>query len=291
MSAHRAAPEHEPLGPADPQRIGRYVLTHRLGQGGMGTVYLGRSQGGRQVAVKLIKKEHADDTEFRRRFAREINAVRQVGGFFTAHVVDADPDAEQPWLVTEYIPGPSLRDVIRHHGPLPANTLRSLAVGVAEALEWIHKCDVIHRDLKPSNIILSLSGPRVIDFGIARTSDGTPLTRTNAIIGTKGFLAPEQYTGAALTPATDVYALGMVLCHAAGAAPFPDRVPRNAALSMLPAALAPVVTRCLETDPLRRPSPAQILADLSHGHATTDAWLPRPVRALIELHSARTHGG
>ncbi|MFI5801677.1 serine/threonine-protein kinase [Streptomyces sp. NPDC051561] len=283
-----ARPTHQPLRADDPRRIGRYPLLARLGEGGMGTVFLGRSPGERPVAIKVIHPEFAADPAFRLRFAREIEAVRRVGGFHTAAVVDADAEAAHPWLVTEYIPGPSLNDVLRLHGPMPPRTLFTLARGVAEALAGIHSCGIIHRDLKPSNIIVSAAGPRVIDFGIARAMDSPALTRTSTVLGTLGFLAPEQLTGAPVTTATDLYAYGMVLCHAAGAAPFPDNTTLASALSPLPPALADVITDCLHHAPTRRPTCAAVLARLAQPHFRTEHWLPPAIRTLVDLHNAPT---
>ncbi|WP_405621463.1 serine/threonine-protein kinase [Streptomyces sp. NBC_01508] len=281
-------PAHEPLRREDPRTVGRYRLTARLGQGGMGTVYLGRSRGERLVAVKVIQAELAADDTFRRRFDREIESARRVGGFHTAAVIDADAHGEPPWLATEYIPGPSLGDVLKRYGAMPTRTLHTLALGIAEALEGIHACGIIHRDLKPSNVIISTTGPRVIDFGIARSVDSTALTRTNMVIGTQGFLAPEQLVGAVSTPATDIYAFGMVLCHAAGAVPFAADETLDSALALLPATLAGVITRCVDHDPVRRPTPTEVLEQLTRNHLPSEDWLPPPVRTLVDLHNAPT---
>ncbi|MFB4424174.1 serine/threonine-protein kinase [Streptomyces sp. QL37] len=279
---------HEPLRKDDPRRIGRYHLTARLGQGGMGTVFLGRSPGERMVAVKVVHNEFAADPTFRQRFAHEIESARRVGGFHTAAVVDADANSEHPWLVTEYIPGPSLHDVLKQHGAMPPRTLHTLALGVAEALEGIHSCGIIHRDLKPGNIIISGTGPRVIDFGIARAFDSTALTRTNIIVGTQGFLAPEQKEGSASTPASDIYAYGMVLCHAAGAAPFPEGQTLDSALGLLPSSLVSVITRCIARDPAERPTSTDVLEQLTRIPHQSDDWLPPPVRTMLDLHNAPT---
>ncbi|MEU5539332.1 serine/threonine-protein kinase [Streptomyces sp. NPDC020362] len=270
----------------DPRRIGRYHLTALLGQGGMGTVYLGRSPGQRLVAVKVIRPEFAADPTFRERFTREIEAARLVGGFHTAPVVDADSHGNPLWLATEYIPGPSLHDVLRQQGALPTRTLHTLAVGVAEALERIHACGIIHRDLKPSNIIISSSGPRIIDFGIARALDSTALTRTNYVVGTPGFLAPEQLTGTPITHATDIYAFGMVLCHAAGAMPLTDGESLEDALSLLPSRFVGIVTRCLDHDPNGRPTPTEVLEQLSQNDSSSEDWLPPPVRTMVDVYNA-----
>ncbi|MFJ3219896.1 serine/threonine-protein kinase [Kitasatospora sp. NPDC086801] len=281
----------EALRATDPTTVGgRYRLLGRLGSGGMGVVYLGRSPGGRLVAVKCVHRELAADPEFRRRFAHELEAVRRVGGFHTAQVVDADPDGDPPWLVTAYVPGPSLAEAVAAHGPLPEASLRVLGAGLAEALDAIHAVGLIHRDLKPSNVLLADDGPRVIDFGIARALDGTAITRTQVVVGTPGYMAPEQIAGGAIGPACDVFSLGHVLCHAAGCAPFG----RGGAQVMLyrvmhtepdlggvPQALRPAIAACLARDPADRPTPAELL-DL-FGPAAHDApagaWLPAQRRA------------
>ncbi|MFI6421223.1 serine/threonine-protein kinase [Streptomyces sp. NPDC050842] len=269
--------------------MGRYRLTARLGEGGMGTVYLGLSPGARQVAVKVVREELVSDPSFRRRFAREVDAARRVSGFHTAPVVDAGPEDTRPWLVTEYIPGPSLQQVLELHGPLPALTLRALALGVAEALEAIHACGIVHRDLKPGNILISSAGPRVIDFGIARGAEATALTRTDLVVGTRGFLAPEQLTGAPLTAAVDMYAFGMVLCHAGGSARFADGAALSGALRLLPSDLAAVTAACLGHDPVGRPSPTEVLRDLGGADGETPSdWLPPALRTLVDLHQAST---
>ncbi|UKY55052.1 serine/threonine protein kinase [Streptomyces inhibens] len=258
-----------------------------MGQGGMGTVYLGRSPGERLVAVKVIQRELAADPTFRKRFGREIEAARRVGGFHTASVVAADPQGDPPWLVTDYIPGPSLHHVLGQHGALPVKTVHTLAVGIAEALEGIHACGIVHRDLKPSNIIISDTGPRVIDFGIARALDSTRITRADHVIGTQGFLAPEQLTGAPVSFATDVYTFGMVLCHAAGAVPAADSGSSEPDLGLLPSTLSGLVTRCLDHAPERRPTPTEVVEELS-GIRSSGDWLPPAVRTMVELHTAST---
>ncbi|WP_256725885.1 serine/threonine-protein kinase [Streptomyces sp. IMTB 2501] len=280
-------PARQPLREGDPRRIDRYRLTARLGQGGMGTVYLGHSPGERLVAVKVIQRELAADPAFRQRFAREISAARKVGGFHTASVVDADAHGDPPWLVTEYIPGPSLHEVLSRHGALPPKTVQILALGIAEALQGIHQCGIVHRDLKPGNIVLSGTGPRVIDFGIARALDGTAITRTDHVVGTRGFLAPEQLTGAPVTFATDLYAFGMVLCHAAGAVPA-DGESLDSALGLLPSRLSGVVARCLDHDPAGRPTPAEAIEQLADRHSSGEDWFPPLVRTLVDLHNQPT---
>jgi predicted Ser/Thr protein kinase len=279
----------EPLQAGDPERIGDYAVRGRLGRGAMGIVYLGRSPGGRLVAVKVARAELADDAGFRDRFRHEVAMARAVGGFWTAAVVDADPGARQPWLATEYVPGPTLREVVAAHGPLPEPAVRRLVAGLAEALLAIHGAGMVHRDLKPANVLLAADGPRVIDFGIAKALQNPGLTVTGMLIGTPGFLSPEQVEGRELTPASDVFALGSVLVYAAtGRGPYGDgdvaalmyRVVHAApSLSGVPPPLLPLAARCLERDPARRPTPAQVLAELG----TPDAaeWLPEPVRTLV----------
>src|SRR5215510_9669293 len=205
------------LRPEDPRRVGDYVLAGRLGAGGMGEVFFGRSRAGRPVAVKVIYPVFANDAGFRRRFRLEVEAGRKVGGFHAAQVVDADPDAERPWMVTAYVAGPSLEQVLREHLALPMDSVKVLGAGVAEALGAIHAVGLIHRDLKPSNILLAEDGPHVIDFGVARAVDASGITARS---GTAGFMAPEVLLGRPLTPACDVFALGVVLAVATGIRPF-----------------------------------------------------------------------
>ncbi|MFF0521723.1 serine/threonine-protein kinase [Actinomadura nitritigenes] len=284
-----------PLAPGDPRTVGRYRLSGRLGGGGMGEVFFGRSPGGRPVAVKVVRPELAADPLFRRRFGQEVEAARRVGGFHTAPVVDADPDADPPWLVTAYVPGPSLMELVAAHGPLPEPALRVLGAGIAEALEAVHGADLVHRDLKPSNILIADDGPRVIDFGIARAADVTALTRAGGAVGTPGYMAPEQVTGEPVGPATDVFAFGAVLCFAAGVRPFGDGPPtallyrvvhQEPDLSGLPDGIRGLVAECLAKDPERRPDPDGLLAALTGTDLTGD-WLPGPARTLV-LERAQT---
>jgi serine/threonine protein kinase len=213
----------EALKPSDPNKVGKYRLIARLGGGGMGRVFLGTSPGGRQVAVKIIHAELADDKQFRERFSREIEAVRQVGGFHTAPVVDADPDADPPWMVTAYIQGPSLQNAITEHEPLSLDQVCTLGAELAEGLAAIHACGIVHRDLKPSNVILAEDGPRIIDFGIARTGQASRITMTGWVVGTYAYMSPEQLRGEVVGPASDVFSLGCTLAFAATAhAPFGD---------------------------------------------------------------------
>ncbi|WP_151479306.1 RodZ domain-containing protein [Streptomyces albicerus] len=258
-----------------PERIGVYTVERQLGAGGMGTVYLARSRGGRAVAVKVARPELASDRHFRDRFRAEVDAARRVGGFHTAPVVDADPDAEAPWLATAYIPGPTLSGLLADQGPMDEHRLRLLGAALAEALQAIHGCGLVHRDLKPGNIVMAEDGPRVLDFGIARAVESTRLTSTGAAFGTPGFLAPEQAQGLEVSGAADVFALGAVLVAAAGGSAFGTGTPMGlmyrsvhepADLSAVPQGLRSLVADCLSKDPARRPTPDGLL----------DLFLPGP---------------
>ncbi|MCO5998904.1 WD40 repeat domain-containing serine/threonine protein kinase [Actinoallomurus rhizosphaericola] len=267
----------EPLQPGDPRRVGPYRLTGRLGAGGMGQVFLGVSPGGRKVAVKVIRAEHVSSPQFRARFAREVQAAQRVGGFHTAPVVDADPEAESPWLVTAFIPGPSLHQVVSGHGSLEAGAVRGLGAGLAEGLAAIHACGVVHRDLKPGNVIMAEDGPRIIDFGIARPADASSLTSAGVVIGTFAYMSPEQVRGELVGPAGDVFSLGCVLSFAAtGQGPFdaptiPAIVYRiineEPRLDGVPGDLRELVGACLAKTPADRPGVKEILDRLGT-HAT-----------------------
>ncbi|MHA4775413.1 serine/threonine-protein kinase [Streptomyces sp. MSC1_001] len=257
----------------------------------MGTVYLARSRGGRAVAVKVARPELAADPSFRARFRAEVAAARRVGGFHTAQVVDADPDAEAPWLATAYIPGPTLSALVTAEGPMGEARLRSLGAALAEALEAIHACGLVHRDLKPGNIVMASDGPRVLDFGIARAVESTRLTATGSAFGTPGYLAPEQALGEEVTGAADVFALGAVLVAAAGGRPFGDGTPMGLMyravheapdLASVPESLRGLVARCLAKQPADRPTPEEILDALGAGAeegAAADAASATPVDA------------
>ena len=264
----------EPLRRWDPEQVGGYVLVGRLGAGAMGRVYLGRSAAGRLVAVKTIKVELAEEPDFRTRFGQEVAAARRVSGAFTAAVVAADPEADVPWLATAYVPAPSLSALVRACGPLPVPAVRWLAAGCAEALESIHAAGLVHRDLKPSNVLVSLDGPRVIDFGVARAAERIQLTVTRGAVGTPAYMAPEQARDTRqATMASDVFSLGGTMLFAAtGHAPYQgetvmDVLVRLATeppdLSGLPADLAEIVVACLERDPRKRPNSAAVLARLA----------------------------
>src|SRR6516162_9577867 len=274
------------LRPGDPRRVGHYVLLGRLGSGGMGEVFFGRSRAGRPVAVKLIYPVFADDAEFRQRFRLEVEAGRKVGGFHAAQVVDADPDAERPWMVTAFIAGPSLHQVLSEGQTLPLDSVKVMGAGVAEALGAIHAAGLIHRDLKPSNILLAEDGPHVIDFGIARAIDASGITARS---GTAGFMAPEVLLGRPLTPACDVFALGMVLASAIGIRPFGDGpieavsyrvVHEEPELGELDPPFGELIAACLAKEPGTRPAAATIL-ELLAGPDLPEQWLPPPLQTMI----------
>ncbi len=256
--------------------MGGYRLLGRLGAGGMGQVYLGVSPSGRRVAVKLIHPVHAGTAQFRQRFAREIDAARRVGGFHTAVVVDADPQADPPWMITAYIDGPSLQAEVERGGPLPPwPTGRALGAGLAEGLAAIHACGLVHRDLKPANVILAPDGPRIIDFGIARAADATTgLTSTGVVVGTFAYMPPEQLRGEVAGTASDVFALGGVLaCAAAGRPPF-GREPAATVMfrivteppdlaGLADEGLRQLIGACLAKAPQARPTVQALLSALS----------------------------
>ncbi|MFE2977510.1 serine/threonine-protein kinase [Streptomyces sp. NPDC059258] len=295
------------LGPDDPHRIGAYRLLGRLGEGGMGQVFLARSDRGRTVALKLVRRELAEQPEFRARFRQEVRAAHRVGGAWTAPVLDSDTEAPVPWVATGYVAGPSLQRIVSGrpgapvtasgaYGPLPSRSVRFLGSGLAHALQHIHGAGLIHRDLKPSNVLMTIDGPRVIDFGIARAlesvADGD-LTRTGVLVGSPGFMAPEQVRGERVTTACDVFCLGSVLAYAAsGRLPFGTgesggvhalmfRIAQEEPdLTGVPEELAGVVRDCLAKDPADRPGTAEILGRL--GEADTDEpWLPGTLLAQL----------
>ncbi|CAL9604054.1 Serine_threonine-protein kinase PknD [Nocardiopsis dassonvillei] len=258
-----------PLHPTDPPEIGGYPLTARLGAGGMGQVYLARTASGRRLVVKVIRPEFAEEDGFRERFAREAEISRRVGGFHTAQVVDADPEAESPWIATAYIPGPTLEQRIRRSGAVAPPSLHVLAVGLAEGLKAIHDCDLVHRDLKPANIILAEDGPRIIDFGIARPLDADSMTTRGAVFGTLPYMSPEQTDGSRVGPASDVFSLGTVLAYAAtGTSPFSGATMAETLRRLIAPppdpgdidpAIRDLIADCWNHDPDRRPTPDRIL--------------------------------
>ncbi|TBO58543.1 serine/threonine protein kinase [Streptomyces kasugaensis] len=285
----------------DPRRIGPFEVLGRLGAGGMGLVYLARSASGRRVAIKTVRTELAEDQLFRVRFTREVEAARAVSGFYTAAVVDADPRAAVPWLATAYVPAPSLEEIVNDCGPLPAQAVRWLAAGIAEALQSIHGAGLVHRDLKPSNVLVVEDGPRVIDFGIASGVSNTRLTMTNVAVGTPAYMSPEQARDSrSVTGASDVFSLGSTLVFAAtGHAPFHGANPVETVfmllregpdLAGLPDELRPLLESCMQREAAHRPSPADLQSQLaphlfgsgSDDSGTASAWLPAGAVALIE---------
>ncbi|MGX1853252.1 outer membrane protein assembly factor BamB family protein [Streptomyces sp. NPDC055299] len=285
----------------DPRRIGPFEVLGRLGAGGMGLVYLARSASGRRVAIKTVRTELAEDQLFRVRFTREVEAARAVSGFYTAAVVDADPRAAVPWLATAYVPAPSLEEIVNECGPLPAQAVRWLAAGIAEALQSIHGAGLVHRDLKPSNVLVVEDGPRVIDFGIASGVSNTRLTMTNVAVGTPAYMSPEQARDSrSVTGASDVFSLGSTLVFAAtGHAPFHGANPVETVfmllregpdLAGLPDELRPLMESCMQMEAGQRPSPADLQSQLaphlfgsgSDDSGTASAWLPAGAVALIE---------
>lgn len=291
----------QPLEAGEPAVIGPYRLLGRLGSGGMGRVYLGRSAGGRTVAVKVVHPHFALDEEFRARFRREVEAARRVGGDWTAPVLDADPDASVPWVATGYAAGPSLTEAVREGGPLPEHSVRVLGAGLAEALAHVHGLGLVHRDVKPSNVLLTLDGPRLIDFGIARATDGTAsLTSTGVSIGSPGYMSPEQILGKGVTGAADVFSLGAVLVYAArGESPFPGDssaallykvVHEEPELGALTGDLRALAAACLAKDAAARPAPEELAHRLAPGGAAglvAAGWLPGPVVERVSRSAVR----
>jgi hypothetical protein len=289
------------LKPDDPRAMGPYVLSRRLGAGGMGEVFFGWSPGGRPVAVKLVDRRFASDAEFRRRFRLEVEAARMVGGFHTAQVVGANTDADRPWMVTAYVAGPPLNRVLAECGALPPDSVRVLGAGLAEALVAIHSTGIIHRDLKPANILLAADGPRVVDFGIARAIDASGVTTRP---GTPGFMAPEVLTKQPFTEACDIFALGVVLAFAGGIHPFGEGPPEVVNYQVvheepdvrgLDPQIRGLVAECLAKDPGSRPTAGQILERLALPDPNA-GWLPERVLEMIAacappLESAPTDGG
>ncbi|MFE2723229.1 serine/threonine-protein kinase [Kitasatospora sp. NPDC059327] len=286
------------LGADDPRQVGGYRLLRRLGAGGMGRVYLGRTAGGRAVAVKLVRGELAEDAEFRARFRQEVAAARRVGGAWTAPVLDADTEGEHPWVATGYVAGPALGTAVGDFGPLPEHAVRALGVGLAEALAQVHGLGLVHRDVKPSNVLLTLDGPRLIDFGIARALDATSgFTQSGYVVGSPGFMSPEQANGQPAGPPSDVFSLGAVLAFAAtGVQPFGEGVSvavllyrvlhEEPDLTGLTGSLRPVVRDCLAKDPAARPTPRQLRDRLDADGAATvrlgrGGWLPPALAAGV----------
>ncbi|GAB2839555.1 hypothetical protein GCM10027176_49370 [Actinoallomurus bryophytorum] len=269
-------PDISPLQPEDPARLGPYTLIGRLGHGGYGVVYLAETADAERVAVKLLRTALAEAGGERDRFAREAAAAKQVARFCTAQVLDADIAGDQPYIVSEYVPGPSLQALVAERGPIEGGALDRLAIGTATALVAIHQAGVVHRDLKPPNVLIGPDGPRVIDFGIARMTDRAA-TLTGHTLGTPAYMAPEQVSGGEATPATDVFAWGATLAFAANGTPPFGRdsigvlayriVNEPPELGALTDGLRDLVAECLEKDPARRPSASVLLMRLL-GHST-----------------------
>ncbi|MEU8465140.1 serine/threonine-protein kinase [Streptomyces sp. NPDC029003] len=278
-----------PLLPGDPERIGGYTLLGRLGGGGMGTVFLGRSAGGRVVALKTVHAHLAREPEFRLRFRLEAEAARTIGARHGATVVAADTQGALPWLATEYLLGPSLAEAVAEYGPLPGSVVRALGSRLAAALADIHGSGLVHRDLKPSNVLVTAAGPRVIDFGIARALGARRLTRTGQAVGTPAYMSPEQAGGRDHEPPGDVFALAGVLVFAAtGHGPFPGAAAADVLyevrygtpdLSGVPAGLVPVLLRCLAKEPADRPAGEELAAGLGGGEGNFADLLPGPLLA------------
>jgi hypothetical protein len=281
----------------DPVVIGEYRLRGQLGHGGMGRVYLGTSPAGRAVAVKVLHPELARDGAFLHRFEREVAAARAVSGIYTAPVVATGLADRPPWLATAYVAGPSLDQLVREHGPLPEAALWPLFAGLVEALSAIHGSGIVHRDLKPSNVLIAIDGPRVIDFGISRASDGTALTATGMVFGSPGYMSPEQAAGKRTGPAADVFSLGSLIVFAAtGDAPFGEgnaasvlyRVVHDTAdLAAVPSRLRDVVAGCLAKEPDARPPLGELAASIARSTPAAGApalayWPPRVADFIAE---------
>jgi len=294
-----------PLTHDDPREVGGYALRARLGAGGMGRVYLSFTPGGRALAIKVIRPEHAEDEEFRRRFQHEVAAAQRVQGIYTAPVVDADSEAALPWLATAYVPGPSLRQAVAEHGPLPLPSVFRLLAGVAEGLTAIHECGLIHRDLTPANVLLAADGPRVIDFGIAHAAAATSLTRTGLTVGTPAFLSPEQVRGRSATSATDVFALGhLAVVAATGHTAFGEGnqdallyriIHEPPDLDDCPHEVRAIAQRCLAKDPAERPTLTEVLERTRaqvHGQTmrlATESWLPPAIVSSLSAYDTAVY--
>ena len=286
----------DPLGKGDPEHVGGYRLRARLGSGGMGEVFLSFTASGQAVAVKVLRREFADDPQFRARFVHEVRAARLVEGPCIARLLDADPHAPAPWLATAFVPGPTLADAVQLYGPLPVATVIVLMAGIAESLRAIHEAGIVHRDLKPANVILGADGLRVIDFGIARAADATALTLSGMMIGSPHYAAPEQVLGDAALPAGDVFSLGALAHYAATGRPAFGEGPRFGVvyrivneepdLAGCPLQIRALIASCLAKDPEARPSTDEIIESCKPDEPPpgAEAWLPPPVVYAIETY-------
>ena len=297
----------QPLEDGDPRIVGGYRLVARLGSGGMGRVYLSHTPGGRAVAVKVIRPELAENAEFRKRFQAEVASASRVHGLYTAPVVDSDTEGSVPWCATAYVPGPSLADAIRDHGPLPVDTVLRLIAGVAEALQAVHREGIVHRDLKPSNVLLADDGPRVIDFGVARAADATSVTQSGMALGTVAYMAPEQALGGEAAASADVFALGQTTVFAStGSGAFGDGdahavlyrvVHEQPVLGQVPEEIRELVARCLRKPAAERPSVEEVIRSVQSIQAhrgdearyTSGAWLPGELAAGIAARAEGAH--
>ncbi|WP_244809197.1 serine/threonine-protein kinase [Streptomyces sp. So13.3] len=294
------------LRPDDPREIAGYRLLARIGEGGLGTVYLSHTPGGQPAALKVIRREYARDKEFRRRFQRDVRAARDVRGYHVVPIVGHDSTGDRPWLATAYVPGLSLDDALTAFGPLPLPAALQLTGCVAEGLRAVHAGGIVHRDLQPGNVLLSDDGPWLADFGIARAAESTRPTRGGGLITTPQYMSPEHANGDALTPASDIFSLGLLAAVVAtGRHPYGELGPggpislatriantalRPPDLSGYPDLLRPVLERCLAADPADRPEPAELagLCERAAGRPLRDVtdWLPEPLTAEIVRRAA-----
>lgn len=283
-----------PLLPGEPLRVGRYEIEATLGAGGMGTVYLGRSPGGRPAAIKVISPDYLEHPEAIARFRREVMTVGTVRSAYTAALIDCELDAPPYWMATEYIPGPTVSAAVKADGPMPPSTAAEVMAAVAEGLVDIHRHGICHRDLKPQNVILSATGPQLIDFGLARSAGASGFTLTGVSMGTPGYIAPEMVDGDDLTPAADVFALGATMAFAAtGRRPYGHgsfqaiylRLMREQIdLEGVDPALASVIRACAVNHPTDRPSPDEIINMCRHLRSTDGN---TPTRLLSHLPRSR----
>ncbi len=296
----------EPLSANDPQMIGEFRLHARLGAGGMGQVYLGFSPAGRAVAIKVVHTQFARDPEFLQRFSREVAAAGAVSGMYTAPVVGSGINDSPPWLATAFVPGPPLAAVVAKYGPLPEPAVWKLAAGLAEALHAVHVAGLVHRDLKPANVLIADDGPHVIDFGISRAFQGTALTSAGMVVGTPGYMSPEQAEGTVSGPPSDMFSLGCVLAFTStGKPPFGEgtaaailfRVVRSEPdLSTVPARLRPMIEACLKKNPAERPDPGRLIAMIAANGPATAAtlgsfWPEEVSRVIAAEQAAQTPAG